>query len=54
MRVLKTLLLLKLKVAPGPIRLEEENNSDLVAKVTHVSLIIQPIQEYLPKQINII
>ena len=54
MRVLKTLLLLKLKVVPGPIRLEEVNNSEFVAKVTHVSLIIQPILEYLPKQMNII
>ena len=33
MRALKTLLLIKLKVVPGPIRLEEVNNSNLVAKV---------------------
>lgn len=54
MRALKTLLLIKLKVVPGPIRLEEVNNSDLVAKVIHVSVIIKPIMEYLPKQMNII
>ena len=33
MRALKTLLLIKLKVVPVPIRLEEVNNSNLVAKV---------------------
>lgn len=52
MRALKTLLLIKLKVVPGPICLEEVNNSDLVAKVIQC-ICNQPVMEYLPKQMNI-
>lgn len=52
MRALKTLLLIKLKVVPGPICLEEVNTSDLVAKVIQC-ICNQPVMEYLPKQMNI-